>query len=272
MLAEKSLTNYPLLRCKQTERKQINTNHRIIMKIQLTRIFLFTALLIIFIGCKSYPDNYQPKDLEDAIEFLDYKWNDIDKQKFQKTDEESATVMLHFGTGMYLRNNWGLWDSNSQLSKYFESIGIFHPDDMSSIILTSFHRHLNNKNIDLQGQIKYYKDYWNKGKEAYNIKQKEIIEIYKQFKIGDKITVIMQVNTTDNEMRAIGNPGDWTVKPEKDLIINGTLLDKFKNKNNTHFFKIKINKMNRSGIPTIYDVLKINQIVDFELNYCKFKK
>lgn len=242
------------------------------MKIQLTSIFLFTALLIIFNGCKSYPDNYQPKDLEDAIEFLDYKWNDIDKQKFKETDEESATVMLHFGTGMYLRNNWGLWDSNSQLCKYFKSIGIFHPDDMSSIILTSFHRHLNNKDIDLQGQIKYYKDYWNKGKEAYDIKQKENNEIYKQFKIGDKITVIMQVDTTDNEIRAVGNPGVWTVKPEKDLIINGTLLDKFKNKNNTHYFKVKIDKMNRLGIPTIYETLKINQIVDFELNYCKFKK
>lgn len=242
------------------------------MKKYMTRLLLYTVLLIIFYGCKTYPDNYKPKDVEDAIEFLDYKWNDSDKQKFKETDEKSATVMLHFGIGMSMRNNWNLWTGDSQLSKYFKSIGIFHPDDMSSIILTSLHRRLNNKDIDLQGQIKYYKSYWKAVKDEHEMRQKKVVEVYNQFEIGDKITVIMQVDTVDNEIRAIGNPGDWTVRPEKDLIINGVILDKFKNKKSTHVFKIKIDKMNRIGIPTIYDILKINQIVDFELYYCKFRK
>jgi hypothetical protein len=65
----------------------------------------------------------------------------------------------HFGFGMWIRNNWCLW-GGSRLSKYFNDLGIFHPDDMSSIILTSYHRYLNGEEIRLQEQIDHIKAYW----------------------------------------------------------------------------------------------------------------
>lgn len=43
---------------------------------------------------------------------------------------------------------------------WFNQVGIYHPDDMSGIILDSFWRKLNNKPIGLDEQIKYYQDYW----------------------------------------------------------------------------------------------------------------
>lgn len=56
--------------------------------------------------------------------------------------EEEFTVNTHFGFGMWIRNNWNLW-GGSRLSIYFNQKGIHHPDDMSGIILVSYHRHLN---------------------------------------------------------------------------------------------------------------------------------
>jgi hypothetical protein len=70
----------------------------------------------------------------------------------------------HFGLGMWIRNNWGLWgfenNPNSRLRIYFNHLGIEHPDDMSGIILTSFWRHLNHLPIKLDEQIKQCQNYW----------------------------------------------------------------------------------------------------------------
>jgi hypothetical protein len=78
-------------------------------------------------------------------------------------EEEEFTANAHFGFGMWMRNNWKLW-GGSRLSKYFTDLGIFHPDDMSGIILTSYHRHLKGKEIKLEEQIKSYKDFWERNK------------------------------------------------------------------------------------------------------------
>ena len=62
---------------------------------------------------------------------------------------------------MSLRNKLELWHEN-ELTKWFNSIGIIHPDDMSGIIFTSTHRRLNHKDIQLNEQIKVYQDHWRK--------------------------------------------------------------------------------------------------------------
>jgi len=54
-----------------------------------------------------------------------------------------------------LRNEWKL-NKNSHLAIYFHDLGIIHPDDMTSIILTSFHRYLNGKYIELAKQVAVY--------------------------------------------------------------------------------------------------------------------
>jgi hypothetical protein len=73
-------------------------------------------------------------------------------------------LAFHHTTGMFIRNKWGLWKGKNSLVKFFNVRGIYHPNDMSSIILVSFHRLLNNQNINLQEQIDVYINFWkNKG-------------------------------------------------------------------------------------------------------------
>jgi hypothetical protein len=66
---------------------------------------------------------------------------------------------------MWMRNSWGLW-GQSRLATWFQVLGIDHADDMSSIILTSFWRHLNAKPIQLNEQVSYYLEYWKKIKKV----------------------------------------------------------------------------------------------------------
>jgi len=108
-------------------------------------------------------DIYIPENLEDCFVQLKklLKPEDIEKMK---TGTEDDMSQYHFGLGMGMRNEWGLW-GGSRLAKWFNAQGITHPDDMSGIILDSFWRHLNGKPINLEQQVKYYQDYWKKQKE-----------------------------------------------------------------------------------------------------------
>ena len=76
-------------------------------------------------------------------------------------EEDSARSIAHHGFGTMLRNELGLWQEN-KLTKWFNNKNIHHADDMSSIILTSYHRKNNGKDIDLDEQVQYYIDYWEK--------------------------------------------------------------------------------------------------------------
>ena len=94
----------------------------------------------------------KPKTLEETFQYLDQMIGDTLKYNFIILPEDVATSRLHFPFGMWIRNEWGLW-KNSDLKKYFLEKGIEHPDDMSGIIFTSYHRFLNNEPIELNEQI-----------------------------------------------------------------------------------------------------------------------
>ncbi len=101
---------------------------------------------------------YIPKDLDDCINQIDKFWDDTMKAKAILMTEEEFRGRYHFGLGLWIRNNWGLW-KGSRLSKYFNNLGIYHPDDMSGIILASYYRHLKGLEIHLNDQIQQYQNY-----------------------------------------------------------------------------------------------------------------
>jgi hypothetical protein len=125
---------------------------------------------------------YIPKDLEDCFNQINTFLNDSTKFVVRGLSEEQFSTNAHFGLGMWMRNNWQLW-GGSRLSKYFNGLGIFHPDDMSGIILDSYYRHLFKKDIKLVEQIQYYKDYWEKSSKKELEDKKEFLE----YVIGDTV-------------------------------------------------------------------------------------
>lgn len=137
--------------------------------IKLTATFL--AAMLMLTGCRrtrelpasdetaeQADETYIPKDLDDCFVQLKelLKPEDIEKMKGGAEDD---MIEYHFGLGMWMRNNWGLW-GGSRLAEWFNARGVQHPDDMSGIILDSFWRHLNEKPVKLDEQVKYYQDYW----------------------------------------------------------------------------------------------------------------
>lgn len=160
-------------------------------------------LLLIVIFCLAFTcfgqeteKIYIPKNLEDCFTEINKSIPDSIKVKITNW-EESEMSRLHFGQGKWMRNNWGLWEG-SRLSRYFNNMGIYHPDDMSGIILTSYHRYLNGKDIKLDEQVKYYKDYWKKAKEE-NLNRKR--DAFSKYKVGDMVVFKYSYNSTSGEQK-----------------------------------------------------------------------
>jgi hypothetical protein len=104
---------------------------------------------------------YIPRTFDEAIQIL------LNVNRYNKSipaDEKEFLCLSHHTVGQTLRNRWGLW-AGSELCLWFNKQGIHHPDDMSSIILTSFHRMLNKKPIELEEQIQKHINYWNKARK-----------------------------------------------------------------------------------------------------------
>ena len=190
-------------------------------------------------NCNQYCEDYIPKNLYDALTYLNCIWSEEDKEEFRTQNESDAVAELHFGTGLYIRNGWGLWEKKkNSLVKYFNSLGIFHPDDISSIILTSFHRQLNNVDVDIDKQVGVYKKYWKEAKDRQEVINKEVKRKFKQLSIGETIKVPFGVSRDARSISFSVYPNQID-KDEFDCIITG-VIDKKKKKKGDYILIIRV--------------------------------
>jgi hypothetical protein len=156
------------------------------------RILIFVLLLnsIPKINAQQFSKSeikYKPKNLNESIVQLNRIHNDAIKNEIRNMTENEFIGNSHLGLGMWIRNNWKLW-KKSELSSYFNEIGILHPDDMSGIILTSYYRNLNDKPIELNEQILYYQKYWKNLAEHQREMETDSVYI-KQFELKQKMNI-----------------------------------------------------------------------------------
>jgi hypothetical protein len=108
-----------------------------------------------------------PATLDEALEIILSRMPEQDRL-YLEACEKDPSPRFHFQLGMSLRNDWSLWEKDIPLVKWYNERGITHADDMSAIILTSIWRRVRGADLELEGQIKSYQDYWirNIGKPA----------------------------------------------------------------------------------------------------------
>ena len=123
---------------------------------RLAFLLLFVSLIALAQGQDKV---YLPKNLAECHRTLDTLLADSTQQKIMAMTESEFTSGAHFGLGMWIRNNWGLW-GGSRLQDYFENKGLHHPDDMSGIILTTYWRYKHGQPLGVKKEIKKYKEYW----------------------------------------------------------------------------------------------------------------
>ncbi|MBO4599721.1 MAG: hypothetical protein J5641_03175, partial [Bacteroidales bacterium] len=129
---------------------------------RLAFLFFFVFLFTLVQGQDKV---YIPKNLADCHRTLDTLLTDSTQQRIMSMTESEFTSGAHFGLGMWIRNNWGLW-GGSRLQDYFEKKGLHHPDDMSGIILTTYWRYKHGQPLGVKKEIKKYKEYWKQYPQA----------------------------------------------------------------------------------------------------------
>ena len=104
----------------------------------------------------------KPRNLEQALFALGKTIDHETRRIIQElNDEDHISARLHHTLGRYIRNEWGLW-AGGKLHDWFKSRGIWHADDMSGIIITSYWRQQHGVPIQFQEQVRLYQEYWAK--------------------------------------------------------------------------------------------------------------
>jgi len=209
------------------------------MKYYLTLTILFFSFFVASGQCvtKEEQEHY-PVSIEEAVIQLLKILPDTTQQNIFSMSEKEFTVDSHFGLGLCIRNNW-IRGGGGELLNNFKSKGIFHPDDMSGIILQCYYRQLHNQDWELEKQIKYYQDYWKEQREyQYRLENdrafarqekkryeasfhetfcKKSEELKKEFPVGTQIKVWVRYSDSPKQItRIIGEIVDWRVIVSKD--------------------------------------------------------
>ncbi len=76
-----------------------------------------------------------PKTVDEAVERLMAEISEEDKKTLMNTPEREL-IQYHFGLGMYIRNEFGLWQGNTDLLESCCGGGYYQePDEASSVII-----------------------------------------------------------------------------------------------------------------------------------------
>jgi hypothetical protein len=116
---------------------------------------------------------YIPKNLEDAMAQLDKQIAPDTRALIKVIPEDSVCLALHRRLGIWMINNWGFYEG-SRLSHYLRSAGVTYPDDMADFLILAYHRHLNQKPIEIKELAKYFRE-TRKKEYLEDVKKGEII-------------------------------------------------------------------------------------------------
>ncbi len=243
----------------------------------MTRIFIL-LFVTVFIGCKPKPNKIAlPKNLDEAILYFQQNWTKQQLNDFKLKDEKTAGSDVHFAAGLWVRNNWVRGERDTFLTNYFSNLGVYAPDDISSIVFTSLHRVLNNKQINLEAQVQYCKSYWEKIGDCVQSKRIVAEAVYNKFKVGDTISIFMPVDTSGNYRNAIlydcPNVVGWEFDPRIDLLIKGRIVKKYITIKNTSnfFFSLKIDSLNNNKTDILMEPIKVGDTREFFLQGLKIE-
>ena len=111
-----------------------------------------------------------PETIEQALETLTAFYSQALPQ-IKEMSQEDFEAYASRDTGMFIRDAWYLWwydghyydkwpSDKPSLVKHFNDLGIAHPDNMSSILMTCSYRNVHNLPLGIEVQIDSYKDYW----------------------------------------------------------------------------------------------------------------
>lgn len=124
-------------------------------------------------GGQSYFEKYiKPKNINALISYCETQWMQEEKDSFCAMPEATAIKHSHYWYDTWINKMWGILVNDSGVTANFNAYGIEYNEDKWLIILTSLHRKLNKRDIDLTAQIKEVKNKRRKSRTTSLLKLK----------------------------------------------------------------------------------------------------
>lgn len=79
---------------------------------------------------------------------------------FKALPKGEAICGFGFGSGMGLRNSWGLWFGETGVSAELRKLGLIHGDDQSGFLFTALWARLNGVALDVDAELAFYRAHW----------------------------------------------------------------------------------------------------------------
>jgi len=98
---------------------------------------------------------YIPTDMADAYNEFTKKSSASSLEKFKSAPEDVVAAKLHLGLGKWLASTWNFHEG-SRFSAYLKSMGVSFPDDMIPFTIVSFHRLINDQELELEERAKVF--------------------------------------------------------------------------------------------------------------------
>ncbi len=95
---------------------------------------------------------YIPKDLDDVFSQLEKRSEPEAIRSFKLAPEELVAKKLHFSLGRWMIFNWN-FEEGSRISHYLHELGLQDNDDRAQFLIVSFHRHLNEKDLEVEKRV-----------------------------------------------------------------------------------------------------------------------
>ena len=100
--------------------------------------------------------HYIPYDIKDAMRELEEITSTGSQNAYAEREEDFVVHKLYFSFGRWLGLNWSLYEG-SRLSAYFRDLGVDEADGQIEMLMRLYHRHLNDKELDVKQLAEKYK-------------------------------------------------------------------------------------------------------------------
>lgn len=107
---------------------------------------------------------YIPRDLYDCFRELDKAMDLKAKETFMAYSDEEVDPKTHGTLGLWIKTRWQMMEG-SRIWEYFRKMGIPHPEYAVGIIIQTYHRKLNNRDLEVKALVKKFKANWEKKQE-----------------------------------------------------------------------------------------------------------
>ncbi|MBP7809682.1 MAG: hypothetical protein KA163_10345 [Bacteroidia bacterium] len=229
----------------------------------------FISILLFFICFHCAFAGKKPQNIDEAILYFEKKWSNEQKEEFKALPEKIAVEDYQMTTGIWIRSEWLANKNDTTLLHQFKILGIDDLHEMSNIILTSLHRKLNTTEINLEGQVKYFIDFWKPIRICEAAADKLAEENYKKFNVGDSISIYMDVDSKFGTRNAILHEcpdTEWSFDYKNDLLIKGIVTEKKK-----LLIKVKISYLSLDKTTILFKSTKPGNEMEFGLRYLLVK-